>query len=282
MINHKKIAIFVICILLCAGFFYWQNNAIEVTNYTFSSDEIPSDFEGYRIVQISDLHNKSFGKQPNRLIQEIENLHPDMIVITGDVVDSNHTKLQTAIEFFERATEIAPCYYITGNHELWLDESVRTDLMNQITATGTQILNNESIHISVNTEPETVNHSHNSFTLIGLDDGNLTDDTFHTLTQDIDSKQFVLLLAHEPQNIMLYSRENVDLILSGHAHGGQFRVPGVGGLVAPDQGFFPEYTEGLHEENGVSMIISRGLGNSVIPVRIFNRPEIVCVELACE
>lgn len=272
--------IILICIILIGSFCFWQNNALEVTNYTYSSDEIPSSFDGYRIVQISDLHNKNFGKQPNRLIKKVQSLQPDMIVVTGDVVDSNHTNIETAIAFLGEAVAIAPCYYITGNHELWLDESVRTDLMERISKTGTIILDDEVIDIVADANADST--ATEFFTLVGLDDGSLLGDTLHTLTKDIDKEQFILLLAHEPQNMMFYSKENVDLILSGHAHGGQFRLPGVGGIIAPDQGFFPEYTEGLHEENAVSMIISRGIGNSIIPVRIFNRPEIVCVELVSE
>ncbi len=290
MISKKKMIVITICIFVCIGFSFWQNNSLQTSYYTYSCKDIPSSFDGYCIVQISDLHNKNFGKQPNRLIEEIQVLTPDMIVITGDIIDSNHTNIETAIAFLEEAVKIAPCYYITGNHELWLEEAVRSDLMEKISNTGTVILNDEAIDITIKTDTNTTSGDSNdnktsvseSFTLVGLDDGSLLSDTLHTLTKDNDKSQFILLLAHEPQNMMLYSKENVDLILSGHAHGGQVRLPFVGGLVAPDQGFLPDYTEGLHEENGVSMIISRGIGNSMVPVRVFNRPEIICVDLRSE
>jgi len=290
MKSKKKMIVITICIFVCIGFSFWQNNSLQTSYYTYSCKDIPSSFDGYCIVQISDLHNKNFGKQPNRLIEEIQVLTPDMIVITGDIIDSNHTNIETAIAFLEEAVKIAPCYYITGNHELWLEEAVRSDLMEKISNTGTVILNDEAIDITIKTDTNTTSGDSNdnktsvpeSFTLVGLDDGSLLSDTLHTLTKDNDKSQFILLLAHEPQNMMLYSKENVDLILSGHAHGGQVRLPFVGGLVAPDQGFLPDYTEGLHEENGVSMIISRGIGNSVVPVRVFNRPEIICIDLKSE
>lgn len=221
-----------------------------------------------------------------------------MIVITGDIVDSNHTNMNVAIDFLEQTVTIAPCYYITGNHELWLEEDVCNDLMTRIADTGTTILKDETIEISSSIDyltkkttdkknkdalsQERMTELGTSFVLVGLDDKSLYGDTLHKLTKDIDEKQFVLLLAHEPQNFMNYNKENIDLVLSGHAHGGQIRLPFVGGLVAPDQGFLPKYTEGLHKENDVSMIISRGLGNSVIPIRIGNRPEVVCVELKTE
>ena len=280
--TKKKLWITLICVILLCFFFLWQNNSLQTNYYTYSSNEIPANLDGYCIVQISDLHNKSFGTKSNRLIEEIKVLEPDMIVITGDIVDSNHTNVEVAIDFLEQAVTIAPCYYITGNHELWLEENIRAELMTKIAATGTMILDNEIIDIVVKDESTEKVEDTDTISLIGLDNGSLLGDTLHKLTKDVPKEQFVLLLAHEPQNFNFYSKENVDLVLCGHAHGGQVRLPFIGGIVAPDQGIFPEYTEGLHEENGVSMIISRGLGNSVIPVRIFNRPEIVCVELACE
>lgn len=281
MKRKKKIIIILICILMIALFCFWQNNVLEVTHYTFSSNEISDNFDGYRIVQISDLHNKEFGNEQQRLIKKIQELQPDMIAVTGDIVDSSHTDIDVAIAFLEKAVKIAPCYYITGNHEKWLDGALYAKLIDQIDYTGAIILDNEVVEINSNNSKDTT-HDATTFTIIGLDDGSLLGDTLHELSKDIDNEQFVLLIAHEPQYMTFYSQENVDLILSGHAHGGQFRIPGIGGVVAPDQGFFPEYTEGLHEENGVSMIISRGLGNSIIPLRIFNQPEIVCVELKHE
>ena len=278
-LNKKQLLYATCVIILCVVFCIWQNNDLEVTNYTYSSDDITSDFNGYRIVQVSDLHNKNFGTKSNRLIEAIQKFQPDMIVITGDVVDSNHTKLDVAIDFLKQAATIAPCYYITGNHELWLEKEVRSDLMTRITDTGVILLDDEVVEIIPNNNSNENFSKSNSFILVGLDNGSLYGDTLHKLTKDIDENQFVLLLAHEPQNFENYSNENIDLILSGHAHGGQIRLPFIGGLVAPDQGFMPEYTKGFHLRNDVSMIISRGLGNSIIPVRLFNRPEIVCIEL---
>ncbi|MBQ4058119.1 MAG: metallophosphoesterase [Lachnospiraceae bacterium] len=281
MKSKKKTIIIAICVLMIALFCFWQNNVLEVTHYTFSSSRVSARLDGYRIVQISDLHNKNFGRKQQHLINKIKELQPDMIVVTGDIVDSNHTNIDVAITFLEEAVNLAPCYYITGNHELWLDDTLYEKLINQIKNTGTTILDNEVVEINHNEKDDTVEDT-TDFVMIGLDDGSLLGNTLHELSKDINTQKFVLLLAHEPQNMSFYSKENVDLILSGHAHGGQFRLPGIGGMIAPDQGLFPEYTEGLHVKNDVSMIISRGLGNSIIPLRILNRPEIVCVELEHE
>ncbi len=199
-----------------------------------------------------------------------------MTVVTGDLVDSNHTNLEKAMEFIRGATLIAPVYYVTGNHEKWLDKDTETVLLEQLKQAEVRCLNNGKEEIRVKQD---------GFLLFGLDDSNLVDDTLEQLISD-DSKgpsteeMFMVFLAHEPQNFLQYSDTKIDLVLAGHAHGGQVRLPWIGGIVAPDQGFFPKYTEGLYEENGTSMIVSRGLGNSIIPIRIFNRPEIVCVELS--
>lgn len=270
----KCIWILGLCVSLSL-FFFWQNNTLVISWYTYETGEIGEDLDGYRIVQISDLHNKQFGKNQKRLLEKIKDCNPDLIVVTGDLVDSNHTNLEKAMEFIRGVTLIAPVYYVTGNHEKWLDKDRETVLLEQLRQAEVRCLNNGEEEIRVKQD---------SFLLFGLDDSNLVDDTLEQLISD-DSKgssteeTFMVLLAHEPQNFLQYSDTKIDLVLAGHAHGGQIRLPFVGGIVAPDQGVFPQYTAGLYEENATSMIVSRGLGNSIIPVRIFNRPEIVCVEL---
>lgn len=268
--KHHKILITLLILFLI--FCLWQNNDLTITEYTYSSAKITPEMDGYKIVQISDLHNKQFGKNQTRLLKAISKENPDIIVVTGDLIDSNRTNINTAIEFMEGASKIAPVYYVTGNHENWLSDEEKQRLMKGLLEKGTIILDNEIKEISCGTE---------SFLLAGLADENLSDDTLHNLLEEAD-KEFVLLLAHEPQYLERYSREKVDLVLTGHAHGGQFRIPFVGGLIAPDQGLFHKYTAGRHEMSDTAMFISRGLGNSIIPVRVFNRPEIVCVELKWE
>lgn len=271
--RRKKRILVIITVLLVLAVFCWlQNSLLTVTHYTYRNPQIPAAFDGYRIVQISDLHNAVFGRNNERLLRKIEGLSPDLIVVTGDVVDSSHTNISVALSFIERACGLAPVYYVTGNHENWLEDGERRELLEGIEAAGTVILANEAADITRDGE---------SFTLLGLKDESLGGNALQKLTEGTDASRFQLLLAHEPQYLTSYSACSVDLVLTGHAHGGQFRLLFIGGLVAPDQGFFPEYTEGMHTDGGTSMIISRGLGNSVIPVRLCNLPEIVCVDLAC-
>lgn len=279
--KRKKFLISFIVLVILLGFALVQNSWLEVSYYTYESPEISQEFVGYRIVQISDLHNTSFGKENAKLLAKIQELEPDMVVLTGDLVDSNHTDIEVALIFAEKVAALYPTYYVTGNHEVWLEESDKQALSEGLEKAGVVCLADEFVEIE---------RGDSKITLIGLNDESLggikalvTDEIngeTKQMTQNEGTGEIQILLAHEPQYIENYSKYGVNLVLSGHAHGGQFRLPFVGGgLVAPGQGLFPKYTEGLHVVNETTMIISRGLGNSIIPVRVFNRPEIVCVEL---
>lgn len=264
--SGKKRIIIVLFCLVVGIFFWYENHHLVVSRYQYQSPKVMDDLNGYCIVQISDLHNTLFGKQNKHLLEQIKNLSPDIIVVTGDVIDSNHTKIEVAVDFVKEAIGIAPVYYVTGNHEYWLEESQRQELLQGIEKCGGVIVSDEKLEVS------------ESMSLIGLEDVNLLGNTLHTVMNTVKQDELTILLAHEPQYFSSYASEGVDLVLSGHAHGGQFRLPLLGGVVAPDQGFFPKLTEGMHHNGNTTMIISRGLGNSVIPIRIFNDPEIVCVE----
>lgn len=269
--NRKKyiksavVLLIVIALLLFCNF---QNKHLETTYYTYEADQLGVDLDGYRIVQISDLHNAKFGKNNQKLVDRIRECEPDIIVLTGDLVDSNHTNVDRAVQFVDEIVKICPVYYVTGNHEYWLEKSEYDELMDGLIGAGVVILDDQVVEIS---------RGDAKFRLVGLDDKSLADGTLEALLSD--EKELTVVLAHEPQYFARYAGTGVDLVLSGHAHGGQFRLPFVGGIVAPDQGFLPEYTAGEYYMNGTEMIVSRGLGNSVIPVRLFNYPEIVCVEL---
>lgn len=286
----KKNIIIIALILLCViAFCLWQNNWLVVTEYEYRCANLPDSFDGYTIVQISDLHNKEYPSDNQYLLHKIEKCKPDIIVITGDMVDSNHTDINVALELAANVVEIAPTYYITGNHEFWLSEEDRSELLAGLEKAGVICMDNSCRYLQAGED---------QIGLIGLGDQNLADGTLSDLLKqlqenaegevsdtvkqaaEVQGTSLNILLAHEPQYIDKYAQTGVNLVLSGHAHGGQFRLPFVGGVVAPDQGLFPEYTEGLHEVDDTSMIISRGIGNSVIPLRLFNCPEIVCVRLS--
>lgn len=260
------------------SFLAWHNNAIEVTKHNYINYKLPKSFNGFRIVHISDLHNKNFH---GRLINKIKEINPDIIVITGDLIDRRRTNLNLAKEFIENAVKIAPTYYVSGNHEQ-LSEHY-TELK--------RILNNHNV-INVDDSYATIKKGGSEIGIIGIaapvllkiekttefkDNDSYAISMLKDLTKNLKT-DFNILIAHRPEQMHIYKKFDLDLIFSGHAHGGQIRIPFIGGILAPNQGFFPKYSEGMHKEGTVSMTISRGLGNSIFPFRIFNRPEIVVVD----
>ena len=284
MMNHKKknaIILVAVSIAFVAIVIWiaWGNSALMVNEIKITNDKIPQSFEGFRIAQVSDLHNAELGKDNNKLIEKLNECEPDIIVLTGDLIDSNHTNLEVALSFARKAVKIAPCYFVTGNHEAWVGsqyEELKTSLENA----GVTVLQDEAIEL---------NYGDECIQLIGLNDPDFSErDSFLSesiletkLSQVNISNGFTILLSHRPEHFNVYQNKNIDLVLSGHAHGGQFRLPFLGGVIAPNQGLFPKYDAGIYTENGTTMIVSRGIGNSIIPVRINNRPEIIIIELNC-
>lgn len=260
--------------LFCA----WQNNDIVTTYIDYSNTKIPHEFDGYRIAHISDLHNKQFGKNQERLLKKIRAVSPDIIVVTGDLIDRRRYDLDTAMIFIEGAMKIAPVYYVSGNHEAWSGDY--ENISRKLLSCGVQILDDKKVKLKKGeAEIEILGLSDPDFLTSGYMEGTNSSTLEQHLMRLSDDSVFQILLSHRPELFDIYANQNIDLIFSGHAHGGQFRIPFVGGLVAPDQGLFPKYTSGAYTQNRSTLIVSRGLGNSIIPIRIFNRPEIVVVTL---
>ena len=275
--KHNIIAIVAVIITICC-WIGWFNTALEINAHKVIHNQIPESFSGFRIAQVSDLHNAEFGNRNENLIGMLSQCDPDIIVLTGDLIDSRHTDIEVALDFAEKAAEIAPVYYVSGNHEARIPEYA--ELKKSLTEAGITVLDNQKVQITRNSE---------SITLMGIQDPSfrtayLFGDAESVSRQEITSLQnesdgFTVLLSHRPELFDLYVDTGVNLVFSGHAHGGQFRLPFIGGLVAPNQGLFPKYDAGQFNEENTTMIVSRGVGNSIIPLRINNRPEIVVVEL---
>ena len=278
--RNKKVFLYVALVaLIClAAWTIWGNTALEVNEYEIVSDRVPQGFDGFRIAQVSDLHNAEFGEENWKLIQMLSQTNPDIIVLTGDLIDSRRTDLDVALEFAWQAGKIARVYYVSGNHEARVPEY--EDLKIGLVKAGVVILENQKVQITREGE---------SITLIGIDDPSFQEsylfgDAEGVAKQAIDNLQsesdgYTVLLSHRPELFDLYVETQMDLVFSGHAHGGQFRLPFVGGIVAPNQGFFPKYDDGRYDEENTTMIVSRGVGNSIVPLRINNRPEIVVAQL---
>lgn len=274
--NFNKIIISVLVILVVALFCHIENNWISVSNINYNSSKIPKSFQGYKIVHLSDLHNKSFGKNQKKLVDAIKKAKPDLIVFTGDIIDSRSYDEKPSLELMKNITQIAPVYYVTGNHEIRTGKA--KELEEKLQELGVRVLENKG---------ERINKGSNSIFIYGIDDpsdydykGISSSVKKELMELDKNNNDFNMLLAHRPEHIAVYSSFNFDLVFSGHAHGGQVRIPFIGGVIAPGQGFFPKYTSGAYKYGSTAMIVSRGLGNSLAPVRVFNRPEVVVVTLS--
>lgn len=279
--RKRWIVLAALCALLACliPYLLWANAALTVSHVEL--DLLPGE-GSFTIAQVSDLHNAEFGGGNQELLAMLEEAQPDLIAITGDLVDSRRTDPAPALAFLEGAVELAPVCYVTGNHEFRAYDAYQ-DLKSQMEELGVIVLENESMVL------EEV-----PLRVIGLDDPSfgVRSDPSATPEQILQGALTALapqageedlrtvLLAHRPEYVELYAQHGADLVLSGHAHGGQVRLPGVGGLYAPGQGFLPAYTSGLYQIGETSLVVSRGLGNSLFPLRVNNRPEVVLVKLA--
>lgn len=259
-----------------AWWIVWGNTALMVSEYTVTSDRLPAGFSGFRIAQISDLHNAVFGENNEDVLMLLADTRPDIIVMTGDLVDANRTDLAVGLAFAKAAQNIAPTYYVTGNHEAGL--ASRKALLSDLADLGVTVLSNKSILLEQNGD---------CLLVMGLHDSNFFAGDAETIVRENlqvlkpQDETYTVLLAHRPEFFAVYEESSVDLVFSGHAHGGQVRLPILGGLYAPGQGVLPRYDAGLYTEGCTTMVVSRGLGNSRFPLRVNNRPEIVVVELKC-
>lgn len=251
-----------------------QNNWIQVERIEVKISNLPGELQGLKIAQISDVHIPKNASNINKLINKVRKENPDIIVMTGDIIDQSSDIMNSDLGTLCRElSAITDTYAVTGNHEIWnRNVGIWKDIL---TANNVKVLDNEmAIYKKDNAR----------LAIMGLGDGkNYIPESFNNIQEAKSIPK--ILLAHRPELFPDYSSDTSiirpDIVFSGHAHGGQFRIPFTWkGIIAPGQGFFPKYTSGIYTAvNGVRMIVSRGLGNSVIPVRINNRPHIPVIEL---
>lgn len=260
-------------LLLAVGGILYGNLRITVSEYEIGSPDVPDAFDGFVLVQVSDLHGAVFGKENARLLNALSAAEPDCILVTGDVIDSRRGGREAANAFLQAAAQLAPVYYVNGNHESRVPEEYAL-LKAAMEESGVTVLEDESLLLARDGE---------AIQLIGLSDPAFTglgpEWTAEVLDALASEKFFTVVLSHRPELFGSFCTTHADLVFAGHAHGGQFRIPGLGGLFAPDQGFFPAFSEGLHSCGGTAMVVSRGLGNSLFPFRVGNPPELTAVTL---
>jgi predicted MPP superfamily phosphohydrolase len=277
----KRIKIIVVAVVSIILSSYINNNYIGISNYIIESEKIPSEFSGMKILHVSDLHNKRFGVNQIKILRQIDNLNPDIIVISGDIVYRRHFDIEPVLEFLEGIKDY-PVYFVTGNHEYALSISGEyQDVEKKMKELGVTVLRNEK---------RSIKRGSSEINILGVDDptffkkeeGQTEKTLLYNAIQTAKGNNpelYTMLISHRSEKLDVYSAVGLDLVFSGHAHGGQIRIPFVGGSFAPNQGALPKYTNGVYTDNNTNLIISRGLGNSIFPQRIFNTPELVLVTL---
>ena len=279
--KHRRFPWWLILVpaLAVAGVFWfrWQCWGLTVTHTGVELSGLPSEFDGYTVVHLSDLHGHEYGEGNADLLARVRKQKPDLIVITGDLID-REGQLQMIPALAKGLAAIAPTYYVTGNHEWSLGTARVKELKNLLAQCGVTVLSNQY---------EILERNGARIVLAGVDDPNGYADqkTPEALYAQIDAEApglFTVLLAHRNDRFDRYAAAGYDFVLSGHGHGGIVRLPFVGGLMGTDRRWFPERTSGLYTAGDSTLFVSRGLGNNTVPFqgfRLFNRPEVAVVTL---
>ena len=267
-------ALIILALIAAAAAFLIKDSRddLEISRYEVKSQKLPESFDGFKIVQLSDLHGAEFGEDGMELVEKVKELEPDMIALTGDFV-TDEGDLAAVEKLAARLVKLCPVYFISGNHEFGSGLAVK--VRNILERAGVKYLSNEYL---------TISRGEDGILLGGVEDplayaDMLSPDELAQKMNDAAPDAFKILLGHRNYWMTEYPELPVDLIFCGHAHGGLIRIPGVGGLIGTDRRLFPDFDAGQFNNGRYTLIVSRGLGNSVPIPRVFNRPEIVCVEL---
>lgn len=268
-------ALIILALIAAAAAFLIKDSRedLEISRYEVNSQKLPESFDGFKIVQLSDLHGAEFGEDGMELVDKVGSLEPDIIALTGDFV-TDEGDLAAVEKLAGRLTELCPVYFVSGNHEFGSGLAVK--VRNILERAGVKYLSNEYL---------TISRGEDEILLGGVEDplayaDMLSPDELAQKMNDAAPDAFKILLGHRNYWMTEYPELPVDLIFCGHAHGGLIRIPGVGGLIGTDRRLFPDFDAGEYNNGRYTLIVSRGLGNSVPIPRVFNRPEIVCVELS--
>lgn len=268
-------ALIILALIAAAAAFLIKDSRedLEISRYEVASQKLPESFDGFKIVQLSDLHGAEFGEDGMELVDKVGSLEPDMIALTGDFV-TDEGDLAAVEKLAARLVKLCPVYFVSGNHEFGSGLAIK--VRNILERAGVKYLSNEYL---------TISRGEDGILLGGVEDplayaDMLSPDELAQKMNDAAPDAFKILLGHRNYWMTEYPELPVDLIFCGHAHGGLIRIPGVGGLIGTDRRLFPDFDAGEYNNGRYTLIVSRGLGNSVPIPRVFNRPEIVCVELS--
>lgn len=248
-----------------AAYLYFEVRALSVREYVVPIEGLPSAFDGFTILHLSDLHAKEFGREQQRLIELINRYQFDMVALTGDFIDQHNRSVEPAVKL-ARDLVSKPIFFVSGNHERWVKGNVDQALAD----VGVEILDNREAKIERDVA---------ALHIFGISAARSFKRWLQGESSLAQSSLPKILLSHSPNIFSSAVDAHIDLTLVGHTHGGQIRLPFVGVLYAPGQGLFPKYDYGLFSSGQSTMIVNGGLGESSMSIRVARRPEIVLVKL---
>lgn len=270
----RKLTAVLVLLGCLAGFVVWENVSIQTERFTVTLASLPKEFDGLRLAVLADLHGRQFGQDSAALLQAVKKARPDLICLTGDLFDEN-TERSVLPPLLKGLTDLAPVCYVTGNHE-WQVEGLR-QLLASMEAAGVVVLQNEYALLR---------RGEAALVVAGVDDpcGPADKKTPRALVEEIHADlgdPCILMLSHRNDELPLWAGLGVDLVLSGHCHGGVIRLPFLGGVFGTEHRLFPKYDGGLYRSAGTTLFVSRGLGLGRLPFRLNNRPQLAVLTLRC-
>ena len=286
--SNKKVLVhisFIIIFTLLGIRIYIDNETIGITKSEVYSDEIPDAFNNYKILQLSDLHSKEFGENNANLILKINEADPDIIVMTGDMVNAKDTDYTIFYNLVESIFQSYKMFFITGNHEQDIPNEKRKELFDYLEKHDVIVLNNEMVQLTKGNDIINLYglwYNSKYYFSDGTNESILKEEIISKLIGEADKSEYNILLTHNPKHFKEYSKWGADLVFSGHVHGGMVRLPVVGALFSPERTFFPEYSEGIYEYENAKMVVSRGAGIGTKGFRLFNKPEINLITLVAD
>lgn len=274
-----------ICVIIVLIFFIYINfNLLQVSKYDIRDKKIPYEFDNYKILHLSDLHLKEFGKNNIKLLKKIDQINPNVIFITGDMIYKRESGFEVVYKLIKNLTKEYKVYYVLGNHEIALRYNKLKEFNQNLRNLGVNLLLDSKVNINKNGYNIVIYGINFKFNMEPKKVQDIKLEKYSKILKkqvgNIDTSKYNILLAHDPLNYELYDSFKFDLVFSGHVHGGALRLFGKA-IFSPRRLLFPKYSAGVYNGKNGKMVVSRGLGSSTLKLRMFNFPEIVCVTLKC-
>lgn len=276
------IIMFLIAIIAVLGLIYISTNIIKIKKYEVKNSKLPEEFEGLKIVHISDVHSKIFGKDNLGVVDRVIKENPDIVIMSGDIIDKREEDIEKFVSMYKKIYEKYPTYYSIGNHERKLGWKKYKKYLKMLQMCGVHVIINGSEKLIKNDKHIVINalkfRENMQPKVLTKEKEEEFVSYMRNKLKNLDINEFNILIAHDPENFKMYKQLGVDLVFSGHVHGGLIRFGKIC-LLSPRRTFFPKYSYGKNTEENTTIITSAGMGKATLPIRLFNRPEIVVVTL---